>query len=476
MTYDLTTTIEGPVDCTVAQIVASVLDSPQSIIWPARTQYSDDDLIEYAKAAIHWTDTFGFRTAGQVGRANHETNHLRYTGDVPFGSHNFAGLGATGGVTGRGYDSIDAGVLAVCAHQACYTWGAVEHWPEHLRQYHNASGRYADVMANEGAGKVKTWGDFTNCRWARTKELPCGTLDNGYARASVAKANRVLAQPGGEPMPTPYDHIIPGMIDARSQLATATQGQGGVVRGPYERIPLSAKRGVVVHYRGVVTDVNAGLASFKSDATYHVGKNWARNGETPVLGSGIMYHIGIDGQGNVYLLRDLDRVLWHCGAWPQNENTLAIQLPLGGSQRATNKQLAALNRVVDGWLAFTKAPATEVWGHQELSPTDCPGTLMTDFVKPYRNAPPAKPATEEREFDVPGIGRFTVGGGFLRYWDAKGGLEVFGYPLSNETKEDGVTVQYFERAVFEHRPGQWPDRWDVTLRRLGAEALERKAA
>jgi WD40 repeat protein len=49
-----------------------------------------------------------------------------------------------------------------------------------------------------------------------------------------------------------------------------------------------------------------------------------------------------------------------------------------------------------------------------------------------------------------------VGGQFLEYWRANGGLEQFGYPLSDEFNErsdlDGKTyrVQYFERAVFEH--------------------------
>lgn len=291
-----------------------------------------------------------------------------------------------------------------------------------------------------------------------------------YAAKMVNLINQWMAEDTGN-MATPYDHIIPGMIDARSQLATATQGQGGVQRGPYETIPLSKKRGVVVHYRGVVTDANAGLASFKSDATYHVGKNWASRGEAPILGSGIMYHVGIDGQGNVYLLRDLDRVLWHCGAWPQNENTLAIQLPLGGNQRATNVQLQALNRVVDDWLAFTKAPDTEVWGHQELSPTDCPGTLMTDFVKPYRNAP-----AEPTRYTFPETGK-TMQGGFYQFWKRYGGVPIFGYPITEETIEDGVTVQYTERARFEHRPdiGK-PEDWHVVLGLLGREALNRKKA
>lgn len=51
-----------------------------------------------------------------------------------------------------------------------------------------------------------------------------------------------------------------------------------------------------------------------------------------------------------------------------------------------------------------------------------------------------------------------VGGKFLEYWDAHGGLDVFGYPISDEITEilpetnQYHTVQYFQRARFEwHR-------------------------
>jgi peptidoglycan/xylan/chitin deacetylase (PgdA/CDA1 family) len=62
-------------------------------------------------------------------------------------------------------------------------------------------------------------------------------------------------------------------------------------------------------------------------------------------------------------------------------------------------------------------------------------------------------------------------GGFLRYWERFGGLSLFGYPISGEFEEDGMTVQYFERARFELQPGTWPERYDVHLTRLGAEAI-----
>ncbi len=46
-----------------------------------------------------------------------------------------------------------------------------------------------------------------------------------------------------------------------------------------------------------------------------------------------------------------------------------------------------------------------------------------------------------------------VGNGFLKHFDLLGGLERFGYPRSEEIVENGVVVQYFQRARMEWRPG-----------------------
>jgi C-terminal peptidase prc len=66
----------------------------------------------------------------------------------------------------------------------------------------------------------------------------------------------------------------------------------------------------------------------------------------------------------------------------------------------------------------------------------------------------------------------TVRGRFLEYWNANGGLPQQGFPVSEEFTErsdtDGklYTVQYFERAVFEHHPENAPPH-DVLLSLLG---------
>jgi Tol biopolymer transport system component len=63
---------------------------------------------------------------------------------------------------------------------------------------------------------------------------------------------------------------------------------------------------------------------------------------------------------------------------------------------------------------------------------------------------------------------------FRAYWEQNGGLERFGYPITQPMQENlGIrngthTVQYFERRRMEHHPANDPPA-DVLLGRLGAE-------
>ncbi|MBX6342459.1 MAG: peptidoglycan hydrolase, partial [Thermomicrobiaceae bacterium] len=51
-------------------------------------------------------------------------------------------------------------------------------------------------------------------------------------------------------------------------------------------------------------------------------------------------------------------------------------------------------------------------------------------------------------------------------------LALFGYPISEEFRDPqtGLTVQYFERAVFEYHPAN-PEPYKVLLRLLGTQAV-----
>ncbi|RIK38599.1 MAG: hypothetical protein DCC58_16470 [Chloroflexi bacterium] len=85
---------------------------------------------------------------------------------------------------------------------------------------------------------------------------------------------------------------------------------------------------------------------------------------------------------------------------------------------------------------------------------------------------PAKPANAAeqdlrwpRYFDETG---FWVQGPFREYWESRGGLFIFGYPITAVFKDDGLYKQYFERAIFEWHPEYAGTENEVLLQRLGA--------
>ncbi|MDE3074706.1 MAG: hypothetical protein KGJ86_04690, partial [Chloroflexota bacterium] len=57
--------------------------------------------------------------------------------------------------------------------------------------------------------------------------------------------------------------------------------------------------------------------------------------------------------------------------------------------------------------------------------------------------------------------------GFKHFFETHGGLEIFGYPRTEEIKEKGWTVQYFQRARFEYHPEHAGTRYEVELGLLG---------
>lgn len=275
-------------------------------------------------------------------------------------------------------------------------------------------------------------------------------------------------------MPQP----INGLIDVRGQLMTNAGG------GPRAKAPLEKKWGVVIHYNGPAVDLARPVMDvIRSDAAFHVGRDWANPGDPSVRGDGLMYHIVVGPGGEKFLCRDLECVLWHCAAWPQNETALSVHVPIGEDQHATDAQIKALWEICDDWLAAGHGSRSQVWGHQELSPTNCPGTLMADFVRPYR-ANKRGEAAAAGEPDVIWFDetKHGIGFGFKDFWCRRGGLDIFGFPLTDELSEPDPaapggqrTVQYFERAVFEFHP-EAPAGWTVQLRHLGREALRQKEA
>ncbi|MDQ3705830.1 MAG: CAP domain-containing protein [Chloroflexota bacterium] len=95
------------------------------------------------------------------------------------------------------------------------------------------------------------------------------------------------------------------------------------------------------------------------------------------------------------------------------------------------------------------------------------------IVLPATFAMPASTASAAQARYFPNTGN-SVGGAFLKFFDAYGGVRVFGLPLTNETQENGRTVQYFERQRFEYFPEYAGSPNEVQLGLLGARAAAGK--
>jgi outer membrane protein assembly factor BamB len=104
---------------------------------------------------------------------------------------------------------------------------------------------------------------------------------------------------------------------------------------------------------------------------------------------------------------------------------------------------------------------------------------------PSAPATPTGPLPTDRAAPREGATYFTetghnVGGAFLEFFAANGGLEVFGLPLTEEFEEprpDGgatLRVQYFQRARMEHHPENAGTPYAVQLGLLGTEELRQR--
>jgi uncharacterized protein YkwD len=102
--------------------------------------------------------------------------------------------------------------------------------------------------------------------------------------------------------------------------------------------------------------------------------------------------------------------------------------------------------------------------------------LVTGVVIPLSllNIAPsvAAPAQPSRYFQPTG---YTVGGSFLSFFEAHGGVTIFGYPISERVTEGGRPVQYFERQRFEYHGEAAGTPNVVQLGRLGAELAPARA-
>ena len=163
------------------------------------------------------------------------------------------------------------------------------------------------------------------------------------------------------------------IVDLRGQMPGSPAANQGTA---------NKTEGCTIHYNGPPTGVKTkeqAIQLWKNDAAYHMRMDWGGGARA----NGIQYHYGVWGD-TLYILRDYAAILWHCGNTYYNTRSPAINVPIGAGEHAGPGTLrtlaAAVERINSDWGVAKRA----VFGHQEITPTECPGTLMNDFVRPFR--------------------------------------------------------------------------------------------
>ncbi len=96
------------------------------------------------------------------------------------------------------------------------------------------------------------------------------------------------------------------------------------------------------------------------------------------------------------------------------------------------------------------------------TPSATPTIALVGGPKPSDPVPPGDPEVSDYFEET----KHNITHGFRTFWHANGGLARFGYPLTEEFVENGISVQYFERGRLEFRDGK------VSIGNLGTELVQ----
>jgi len=144
---------------------------------------------------------------------------------------------------------------------------------------------------------------------------------------------------------------------------------------------LGPKTSVTVHWNGPPVPTNlTPRAMVEADARFHISKDWSP--EPGVQGGdGIMYHRLYAPNGDVFLTREDDAVLWACGNAEGNRTSLHVQVMIGEGQHPSAAALWSLGRDL-------RALALPVRPHRFWSLTQCPGDELAAWVaqEPWKEA------------------------------------------------------------------------------------------
>lgn len=358
------------------------------------------------------------------------------------------------------YETVEEGVDAWAAHLAGYVLGD--------GPWNALSPRYAIVKANGWAGTVRVLADLEQ-KWAWTKPAVYDVtpLAERYGAKIAALANDLadFAEHGTwdrseEPMAGDDSRFAWQPDTTEFGYPQGTRGRSGK---PIDYLIIHVTEG---------TDSLAWLTAGNGSSAHYLTRRDATPRAQMVAEADAAWTAGSRDYNERGINIEFER--FARDAWTDDEycNAAATCLPI---IRRHNIPLVYLGRDSAGKrgiIGHQDVPDGQGgWGGSTHHRDPGPRFSFDRFIAEMAAlAGDEQPQPDYREFPETGHG---ISGGFLWFWEHNGGLPIFGYPLTDELEEDGMTVQYFERAVFEYHPENSPE-WSVLLRRLGAEALASK--
>lgn len=477
----------GPIDCTAEAIVAVVYNYGEG------PQYTTEQVRDIADAIILFAPMANLRPSFVAGQMCEETGAFHFGGDVLPGQFNFGGIGTTGGgVRGLSFPNINSGVRAMIAHECAYIYGAVINWPLEARNFINDNSRTRYVISGQNAGTVKKISDFGNGKWAMANH-------GAYANSIVTWANRIIElSKNNTIVQKPKEKRMVRVALAAGHHNTDSGNQTEIqIVGPITKAYATALRNLgadvrvvtpddgMGFYDGGLQDVAAEVVRYAEEdgweadlflevhtqggggsGAFGIYPDWGSDKDIDAItlipqlvqagcratglniwSNGLMSEMqtGVGGQGyrlGIFLVTEeindfCTRMIIEHGAHDKNDFSIISQPEFG--TKWANACAPLIIKYFDGDI---------VTPNQDLTFPDCPFVVKLGF----------------KDF-------------YLSYGSVAMGL--FGKPITNEYVENGLTVQYFERARFEWHPnsGGFPkNAQDVVLGLIGNELLALRQA
>lgn len=137
--------------------------------------------------------------------------------------------------------------------------------------------------------------------------------------------------------------------------------------------------GTIVHWNGPRV-VHSDLDQLYIDARYHMQMDWGGGARA----NGVQYEWAVGHDGTKYRLRNPGASLWHSGNPHYNHRAFAVTFLFGEGQRATLSAKQSMAELCNHLNRVQGLGRGNLYGHQEVNPTSCPGTAQSDFVVPFR--------------------------------------------------------------------------------------------